>query len=58
MLVIPAKAGINSANIPKSAANGLDSRFRGNDCYFGLDPIPNDTGNANLNRSPVYAAQW
>jgi hypothetical protein len=29
--VIPAKAGIHSANLGKCAANGLDSRFRGND---------------------------
>ena len=58
MSVIPAQAGIHSANILKCAAYGLDSRLRGNDWYFGSDPIPNDTGNANLNRSPAYAAQW
>ena len=29
--VIPEKAGIHSANLGKCAANGLDSRFRGND---------------------------
>ena len=57
MPVIPAKAGIHPADILKSAAYGLDSRFRGNNRYFGLDTIPNDTGNANLNRSPAYAAQ-
>jgi hypothetical protein len=35
--VIPAKAGIYSANLRKCAVDGLDSRFRGNDC------APNDT---------------
>ena len=30
--VIPAKAGIYSANLRKFAVDGLDSRFRGNDC--------------------------
>ena len=29
--VIPAKAGIHSANLWKCAVHGLDSRFRGND---------------------------
>jgi hypothetical protein len=29
--VIPAKAGIHSANLRKCAVEGLDSRFRGND---------------------------
>jgi len=41
--VIPAKAGIHSANLQKSAVDGLDSRFRGNDRRFERDPIPNDT---------------
>jgi hypothetical protein len=57
MPVIPAKAGIQSANIMKSAAYGLDSRFRGNDGHFGSDAVPNDTSNTNLNRSAVYATQ-
>jgi hypothetical protein len=35
--VIPAKAGIYSANLWRFAVDGLDSRFRGNDC------APNDT---------------
>src|SRR5271157_6418539 len=30
--VIPAKAGIHSANLCRCAVVGLDSRFRGNDC--------------------------
>ena len=41
--VIPAKAGIYSANLPKCAVDGLDSRFRGNGRRFEKDPIPNDT---------------
>ena len=41
--VIPAKAGIYSASHWKWAADGLDSRFRGNDQCFERDPIPNDT---------------
>jgi hypothetical protein len=41
--VIPAKAGIHSANLRKSVVDGLDSRFRGNDWRFGRDAIPNDT---------------
>jgi hypothetical protein len=41
--VIPAKAGIYSASHWKCAADGLDSRFRGNDHCFERDPIPNDT---------------
>src|SRR5208337_4116746 len=40
--VIPAKAGIHLANLPKCAADRLDSRFRGNDRGFERDPIPND----------------
>ena len=31
--VIPAKAGIYSASLRKCAADRLDSRFRGNDCF-------------------------
>ena len=41
--VIPAKAGIHSANLRKCAVHGLDSRFRGNDLRFVRDDIPNDT---------------
>jgi hypothetical protein len=41
--VIPAKAGIYSASPWKCAAEGLDSRFRGNDHCFERGPIPNDT---------------
>ena len=41
--VIPAKAGIHSANLQKCAVHGLDSRFRGNDRRFARDDIPNDT---------------
>jgi len=41
--VIPAKAGIHSANLGKCAVHGLDSRFRGNDRGFVRDEIPNDT---------------
>jgi hypothetical protein len=44
--VIPAKAGIHSANLRKCAIHGLDSRFRGNDRRFEGDPIPNDTNTA------------
>jgi hypothetical protein len=40
--VIPAKAGIHSANLRKCAIHGLDSRFRGNDRRFEGDLIPND----------------
>ena len=41
--VIPAKAGIYSANLRKWAVDGLDSRFRGNDRRFGGGPVPNET---------------
>jgi hypothetical protein len=43
--VIPAKAGIYSANPRKCAVGGLDSPpWRdGNDRRFESDPIPNDT---------------
>jgi hypothetical protein len=41
--VIPAKAGIYSANLCKCAVVGLDSRFRGNDAGLEWTPIPNDT---------------
>jgi hypothetical protein len=41
--VIPAKAGIHSANLRKCAVHGLDSRFRGNDWSFVRDDISNDT---------------
>src|ERR1019366_3241357 len=41
--VIPAKAGIYSASHWKCAADGLDSRFRGNDECFDRGPIPNGT---------------
>ena len=44
--VIPAKAGIHSASHWKYAADGLDSRLRGNDWCFERDPIPNDTTTA------------
>ncbi len=40
--VIPAKAGIYSANLRKCAVDGLDSRFRGNNC------APNHTTTALL----------
>jgi hypothetical protein len=41
--VIPAKAGIHSANLRKCAVYGLDSRFRGNDWRWAGDAIANDT---------------
>jgi len=41
--VIPAKAGIHSANLRSCAVYKLDSRFRGNDWCFEMDPTPNDT---------------
>ena len=47
--VIPAKAGIYSANLKKGALEGLDSRFRGNDWRSESDPILNDT---TTNRQP------
>ena len=46
--VIPAKAGIYSANLRKCPVDGLDSRFGGNDRRPERDPIPND---ANTNPS-------
>ena len=46
--VIPAKAGIYSASRWKCAADGLDSRFRGNDPCFDRDLIPNDTSTCGL----------
>jgi hypothetical protein len=42
-LVIPAKAGIYSANPRKQALSALDSRFRGNDCDSQLPGVGNDT---------------
>ena len=39
--VIPAKAGIHSANLRKCVVDELDSRFRGNDRFFERDRIPN-----------------
>ena len=48
--VIPAKAGIHSANLREGAADGLDSRFRGNDWRVEGDPyraIPTLAGNLN-----------
>ena len=41
-VVIPAKAGIHSASHWKHAADGLDSRLRGNDRWFVGEVIPND----------------
>jgi hypothetical protein len=41
--VIPAKAGIYSANLWKCAVIGLDSRFRGNDRRPEWIHILNDT---------------
>ena len=41
--VIPAKAGIHSANLRKCAVEGLDSRFRGNDLCFEREPMRNNT---------------
>jgi hypothetical protein len=46
--VIPAKAEIYSTSHWKCAADGLDSRFRGNDQCFEGDPIPNDTSTQNV----------
>ena len=42
-LVIPAKAGIYSASHWKCATDGLDSRFRGNDCTWERHCLANDT---------------
>ena len=60
-LVIPAKAGIYSANPWKCAVVGLDSRFRGNDQGFrGNDrrieriPIPNDTRTKDCTRACIH----
>ena len=44
--VIPAKAGIHPANLWRCAVYRLDSRFRGNDVWFDMDPRPNDTTTA------------
>ena len=55
--VIPAKAGIHSANLRESAVQGLDSRFRGNDWCFEAGPGPNDTitrGNSALHQPPFF----
>ena len=50
--VIPAKAGIYSANLRTCAVDGLDSRFRGNDRRFEEDPVPNDTTTARYDEWP------
>jgi hypothetical protein len=42
-VVIPAKAGIYSANLRKCAVDELNSRFRGNDRRFQRYPSPNST---------------
>ena len=51
--VIPAKAGIYSASHWKCTADRVDSRFRGNDQCFELDPIPNDTSTAACEQRPT-----
>jgi hypothetical protein len=51
--VIPAKAGIHSANLRKCAVEGLDSRFRRNDQRFERDPIPNDTNTQPWTNNPA-----
>jgi hypothetical protein len=45
-LVIPAKAGIYSANLWKRAVVGLDSRFRGNDRHWVIFERAKRTGSA------------
>ncbi len=45
--VIPAKAGIHTASLGKSAVYGLDSRFRGNDCHLRRLRPASDTITAN-----------
>jgi hypothetical protein len=41
--VIPAKAGIHSANTQKCTIHALDSRLRGNDCGLERPSLANDT---------------
>jgi hypothetical protein len=41
--VIPAKAGIHSADLRKRAVYGLDSRFRGNDLRTATPLLADDT---------------
>jgi hypothetical protein len=53
--VIPAKAGIHPTNLRESAVDGLDSRFRGNDC-FGRDTLPNDTNTRSALSGPKGGA--
>jgi len=53
-LVIPAKAGIYSANLWKCAVVRLDSRFRGNDRQLEWIPIPNDTST----RAVINQISW
>ena len=49
--VIPAKAGIHPANLWRCAFYRLDSRFRGNDVWFDMNPRPNDaTTNGDANQ--------
>ena len=54
-VVIPAKAGIHSANPWKCASLGLDSRFRGNDQWLGWIPISNGTSTAGCAIEPTAA---
>jgi hypothetical protein len=56
--VIPAKAGIHCASDWKCAANGLDSRLRGNDQCFGGDPIPNDTTTPTITTAVTEASNF
>ena len=50
--VISAKVGIHSANLRKCPADGLDSRFRANDC------APNDTPASARERLSETRAGW
>ena len=47
--LIPAKAGIHSANLGNWAPCILDSRLRGNDRWFVREVIPNDPTSTSLN---------
>ena len=51
--VIPTKAGIYSAILAKGTVYGLDSRFRGNDQCFEMDPTPKDTKFLRVSRWPL-----
>jgi hypothetical protein len=61
-LVIPAKAGIQSANSTFPKVCGIDSRFRGNDCESQRPSLASDTSTErwqnNVGRTHPHSRIW